>query len=61
MWEEIAKGVTEGATEPIIKAISEGIAELWGEHEKKDELVLETTKTQLEAAKWPDFGDIPAQ
>jgi hypothetical protein len=60
-FDEIAKGVAEGAMEPIIKAISSGIAELWGEHEKRNELDLETTKTQLEAAKWPEFADIPAQ
>lgn len=61
VFDELAKGAAEGAVEPIVKAISAAIAELWGEHEKRNELDLETTKTQLEAAKWPDFGKIPAQ
>ncbi len=57
VWEEIAKG----AVEPLIKAISDGVGALWTHHVEKDRLELETTKTQLEAAKWPRFGDISAQ
>jgi hypothetical protein len=44
--------------EPIITAISSGIAALWMRHVETDKLELETIKTQLEAAKWPDFGDV---
>jgi hypothetical protein len=48
--------------EPIITAISSGIAALWMRHVETDKLELETIKTQLEAAKWPNFGDVaPAQ
>ena len=60
VWEDIAKGVVEG-TEPIIKAISEGIGALWKRHVEKDQLVVVTMKTQLEAARWPEFGDIAAK
>jgi hypothetical protein len=57
VWEEIAKGPIE----PLIKAISDGVGALWTRHVEKDQLELETKKSQLEAAKWPKFGDIGAQ
>lgn len=57
VWEEIAKG----AVEPLFKAISDGVGALWTRHVEKDKLELETKKSQLEAAKWPKFGDIAAQ
>jgi hypothetical protein len=57
VWEEIAKGPVE----PLVKAISDGVGALWMRHVEKAKLELETTKVQLEAAKWPKFGDIAAQ
>ena len=57
VWEEVAKG----AVEPLFKAISDGVGALWMRHVDKDKLELETKKSQLEAAKWPKFGDIAAQ
>ena len=57
VWEEIAKG----AVEPLFKAISDGVGALWTRHVEKDQLELETKKSQLEAAKWPKFADIAAQ
>lgn len=57
VWEEIA----EGAVEPLFKTISDGVGALWTRHVEKDKLELETKKSQLEAAKWPRFGDIAAQ
>jgi hypothetical protein len=57
VWEEIAKGPIE----PLINAISDGVGALWTRHVEKDRLELETTKSQLEAAKWPKFGDIATQ
>jgi hypothetical protein len=57
VWEEVAKG----AVEPLFKTISDGVGALWTRHVEKDELELETKKSQLEAAKWPKFGDIAAQ
>jgi hypothetical protein len=57
VWEEIARG----AVEPLINAISDGVGALWTRHVGKDNLELETKKSQLEAAKWPKFSDIAAQ
>jgi hypothetical protein len=57
IWEEIAKG----AVEPLVKAISDGVGALWTRHVEKDKLELETKKSALEAAKWPEFADIRAQ
>jgi hypothetical protein len=57
VWEEVAKSLVE----PLMKAISDGVGALWTHHVEKDKLELETTKAQLEAAKWPTFGDITAQ
>jgi hypothetical protein len=57
VWEEIAKGPVE----PLVKAISDGVSALWTRHVEKDKLELETKRAQLEAAKWPRFGDIVAQ
>jgi hypothetical protein len=57
MWEEIAKGPIE----PLIKATSDGVGALWTRHVEKSRLELETKKSQLEASKWPRFGDIAAQ
>ena len=52
--EEIAKG----AIEPVVTAISSSVRVLWTRHVEKDALELQTIRTQLEAAKWPEFGDI---
>jgi hypothetical protein len=54
--------ILKAPLEPIISAISSGVAALWTRRVEKDKLELETIKTQLEAAKWPNFGDVaPAQ
>ena len=57
VWEEVAKG----AVEPLFKTISDGVGALWTRHVEEGKLELETKKSQLEAAKWPKFGDIAAQ
>ena len=57
IWEEIAKG----AVAPLFKTISDSVGALWTRHVEKDKLELETKKSQLEAAKWPKFGDIAGQ
>jgi hypothetical protein len=56
-WGEIAKG----AVEPLFTAISDGVGALWTRHVETDKVKLETKKSQLEAAKWPKFGEIAAQ
>jgi hypothetical protein len=54
VWEEVAKG----AVEPLIKAISDGIGAVWAWSADKDKLATDTKKTKLEAARWPEFGNI---
>ena len=57
VWEEIAKE----AIEPVVNKISDGIGALWTRYVEKDKLARETKKSQLEAARWPEFGDIAAR
>src|SRR5438128_1283911 len=52
--------IVRGAVEPVIKALSEGVAPLYNNHRKDDALTMETIKTQLEAAKWPNFSELKA-
>jgi hypothetical protein len=48
----------KAAIEPAINALSEGVAALYNNHRKDDALTRQTIQTQLEAAKWPDFGEV---
>jgi len=58
----VVDAILAAPLEPIITAISSGVAALWTRRVETDTLELETIKTQLEAAKWPNFGDVaPAQ
>jgi len=52
--DEIAKG----AVEPSIKAIADGVGALSTRHVERDNLLVETERTELEAARWPEFADI---
>jgi hypothetical protein len=62
VWDEIAKGVAEGAVEPVVNKISDGVAALWTHYVvEPDKLALETRKSKLEAARWPEFADITAK
>lgn len=54
--DEIAKA----SIEPLIKAVSDGIAALYNNHRNDKELVKKTIQAQLEAAKWQDFDKIPS-
>lgn len=54
----VVEDVAKGAIEPVIVAVSSGLGALWKHHLDRDALELATKKTQLEAAKWPDFGDV---
>lgn len=59
IWDEIAKGVAEGAIEPIVTKISDGVTAIWTYYVvEPDKLALETRKAKLEAARWPEFDDI---
>ena len=42
------------------QGISEGVAALYNNHRKDKALTRQTIQTQLEAAKWPDFGEVKA-
>jgi hypothetical protein len=50
--------IVKAAVEPVVKALSDGVATLYTDHRKDDSLTRETIQTQLEAAKWPDFGTV---
>ncbi len=52
--------IAKGAVEPLIKALSEGVAVLYNNHRKDDALMRETIKTQLEATRWPNFAEVKA-
>jgi len=52
--------MVKAAVEPVIKALSEGVAALYNNHRKDDALTRQTIQTQLEAAKWPDFAKVEA-
>jgi hypothetical protein len=52
--------IAKGAIQPLIDALSEGVAALYNNHRKDDALTIETIKTQLEAAKWPNFAEVKA-
>jgi hypothetical protein len=54
VFSEIAKS----AVEPLIHAISSGVAAVWAQHLESNERKFTTITTRLEAAKWPRFGDI---
>ena len=58
----VVEDILKAPVEPIVNAISAGVGALWTRHVETDKLEQETIKTQLEAAKWPDFGGVaPAQ
>jgi hypothetical protein len=52
--------IVKAAIEPVVKALSDGIAALYNNHRRDDELTRLTIRTQLEAAKWPDFAQVKA-
>jgi hypothetical protein len=52
--------MVKAAVEPVINALSEGVAALYKNHRKDDALTRQTIQTQLEAAKWPDFAKVEA-
>jgi hypothetical protein len=48
------KAVT-AAVGPIIDALKSAAVTVWGQHVQQAKLELETIKTQLDKARWPDF------
>lgn len=51
--------IVKAAIEPVIKALSDGVAALYTNHRQDDALTRSTIRTQLEAARWPDFAEVP--
>ena len=61
-WDGIAEGVAKAAVEPVVNKIADGVAAVWNHYVvEPDKLKLQTRKSKLEAAKWPEFGDIAAK
>jgi len=54
----VVEDILKAPVEPILNAISAGVSALWARKVEKDKLEVETIKTQLEAAEWPDFGGV---
>ena len=55
-------GLVQGAIEPIIRALSEGVSALYNNRRNDNQMIRQTIRTQLEAVRWPDFGEVkPAQ
>jgi hypothetical protein len=54
----VVEDILKAPVEPIINAISAGVSALWARKVETDKLELDTIKTQLEAAEWPDFGGV---
>lgn len=52
--DEIAKA----AIEPLVSAISKGVAALYTNHRDDADLTRKTIISQLEGARWPDFSSI---
>jgi hypothetical protein len=52
--------IVKGAIEPAVQALSEAVAAIYNNHRKDNALTRETIKTQLEAAKWPNFVELKA-
>jgi hypothetical protein len=50
--------IVKEAIEPLVKAVSSGVAALYNNHRSDAELTRRTIQTQLEAAKWPTFDAV---
>jgi len=57
-WRE---AIATAAVEATLKPMIDWLSEQWARLRETDKLEIETKKAQLEAAKWPKFGDIAAQ
>jgi hypothetical protein len=56
----ILDDIVKGTIQPVIDALSKGVAAIYDNHRKDDALTRETIKTQLEATKWPNFAEVKA-
>ena len=46
--------------EALLKPLSEAVAAIWNYRNETDALTRGTIRTQLEAARWPDFAEVTA-
>jgi hypothetical protein len=56
----VLSDIVTAAIEPLLKALSDGVAALYNNHRDDDALIRKTIQTQLEAARWPDFAEVKA-
>jgi hypothetical protein len=56
----ILDDIVKGAIQPVIDALSEGVATIYKNYRNDQALTRETIKTQLEATKWPNFPEVKA-
>jgi hypothetical protein len=57
---DVVADIAKAAIQPVIDALKEGVAALYNNYRKDQALTRETIKTQLEAAKWPNFAEVKA-
>jgi hypothetical protein len=57
-WQE---AVATAAVEATVKPMIDWLSEQWSRLREADKLEIETKKSELEAAKWPEFSAIAAQ
>jgi hypothetical protein len=50
----------KGAVEQLVNPLSQGVAAIYNDHRNDKAATRLTIRTQLEAAKWPDFGEVKA-
>jgi hypothetical protein len=56
----VVADIVKGAIQPVIDALSDGVAAIYNNSGKEAALTRETIKTQLEATKWPNFSEVKA-
>lgn len=56
----VIEDIARAALGPAVDALKEGVAALYNNHRADSALSRATIKTQLEAARWPDFEQIGA-
>ena len=57
-WADIV-GIVKDATD-LLKMLSNAVSVLYNNHRADDPLTREAIKTQLEAARWPEFSEVKA-
>jgi hypothetical protein len=50
--------VVKAAAEPVINAVSEGVAAIYNNYRKDDAETRHAIQIKLEAAKWPEYGEV---